>query len=289
MTPVSTSSNHELFTYSRGVFTGVAVGLTVPSLINWLEIAKTRTQVGQGSSIIKQETAQRPFKGLHLAIMNGFAKNLLLFSAIPLIRSLTDRVFESPSQSKAAAAGLASTGIAYVLYPLSFAKVMVQVQSDETFLKLLARISKTAPLKIIFAGVHPKAAYYGIYWSTYIGSSDAISSSSLFAQKNDSQLVQLFKQILAGILGGFLASSLSYPFDTLSNRLKLDPMPLNQMIKHIWLKDGYKGFFKGMIRLNLPRIAIAGSATKIIMEQTNQLFDRWENCRHPRHIHQNKN
>lgn len=142
-----------------------------------------------------------------------------------------------------------------ITYPIDL--VRTRITQDSNMIKqnnkihsCLTNIIKQNGISGLYRGFTPAILSTPLYIGIQLSSYQYIKNSNTI----------LSNSFIAGALAGFLSQTIMYPGDTIKRNLQIDGLNqtkynnLTQCIKNIFLKNGFKGFYRGYFLNSLKSI-----------------------------------
>lgn len=254
---------------AKGLVTGIAIGIVVPTIINPLEKANTNIQLNRLSETYYRAVLKHPLKGVKVAIASAMTKNILLFGARPVVYQLANRVISNPEVSGICASVGSTLFMSFSLSPLQFFKTRIHTQNETTIKEVWANTPKTHRMKLLFAGSGLTACQNTLYWPTFLAINDFTNH-----QLKERNVNSVVSSLISGYAGALAANTVAYPLSVVVKSQKDAHYSTSsyETAKKILLEAGFKGFFRGYGHVQLTRVLIAGPVTSFVIYRVDKLF-----------------
>jgi hypothetical protein len=227
----------------------------------------------------------QPWAGTLYGIQTNIPRNVVVFTALPLLRDELEDHF-TPGQSKVIAG--TGTGIVETLFTAQN-RVIKTIMHTSPEKAGLSHKQVWASLPVVMRGEKTKAAIKwgaakGIaYWVTFPVLSqlceEQVKAGVDYFQLGDSYVVAGASYMLAGAVAGTITPLISYPLDVLEKRAILNPAK-NQLQKtweyycRFGLRDSIKyNTHVGFIKTALPRMMISSAFFNLTMHMSKSACD----------------
>jgi predicted Zn-ribbon and HTH transcriptional regulator len=168
---------------------------------------------------------------------------------------------ELSTSDKMTAAFVAGTLSAAVSSPSELV-VLHQQNYGKDMYSTVKEILASKGVKGMYRGVIPTACRDGGFTTGYLALSDVAKAQ--VASKVDNELLA---SLSGGIAAGLVASVVTHPFDTTKTYMQAKNVGMQDAAKSIYAKDGWSGFFKGLI----PRSTRVGLAVALMSYVSTKL------------------
>jgi solute carrier family 25 2-oxodicarboxylate transporter 21 len=257
-----------------------------------LDVVKTRfqLQVGKGPGgytsimdclkrIVQQEGASHLYRGILPPLLIEAPKRAIKFAANEQYTALFQRLSgeSKPTQAISVLSGI-SAGVTEVFIICGFELVKIRMQDKnnagryKNTMDAVVKIIREEGILAFYKGLESTLWRHAFWNGTYFGLIHGIRSS---LPEADSHQGKLFRNFIAGAIGGTLATTMNTPFDVVKTRIQ-NQLP-GAVSKYGWTwpalltifrEEGFTALYKGYVPKVL-RLGPGGGILLVVYEQVS--------------------
>jgi len=300
-------STHKL-SFGEHLIAGGVAGITEVLVMYPLDVVKTRQMLVVGtkspsmvsvfSSVIRTEGWSRLYRGIVPPILMEAPKRAVKFASNEVYKPLFEnkKTKQLVGPGAVLAGGMAGMTEACVIIPFELVKVRLQAKENigkyKNSFHAVSEIFREEGTRGFYKGLESTLWRNAVWNGAYFGLIHHLQKSFALPPEKSTRGKRLFRDFIAGFIGGVVATTLNTPFDVVKSRIQKEAgnSTNSQVKKYNWTipslgiilkEEGPKALYRGYLPKVL-RLGPGGGILKVVFDfVSNILIKRHENQHQP--------